>query len=340
MKSLASRGLLTGLLVIGFLLMGSFAFGQGKPIELTYSTHMPAPHANTLVSKAWAEEVEKRTNGRVKVTVFPGGTLLAPAQCYNGVIRGIADIGWIVLGVTPGRFPLTEVFDVPLGYNSGLGATRLMNEYYRRFKPKEFDETKVLYFHGHPRGGIHSKKPIEKVADFKGVKIRATGNTANIVTALGGTPVGMPINETYDALSRGVVDATCAAFDALKDWKFAEVAKYSIDSPGFGFTGSFLVFMNKNKWNALPPDIQQTIEKINDEFLVREGKTWDAASDAGREFGLKSGLRIINLSKEETEKAAAALKPLGNDYLQRMKKLGLPGDEAMKFVQDRIRDFQ
>lgn len=340
MKSLVSRSLLTGVLAIGFLFFNSFALGQVKPIELTYSTHMPAPQASTALAKEWAQEVEKRTNGRVKVTVFPGGTLLGPAQCYSGVTKGIADIGWVVLGVTPGKFPLTEVFDVPLGYNSGIGATKLMNEFYKKFRPKEFDDSKVLYLHGHPRAGIHSKKPIHKLADFKGMKIRATGATASIVTALGATPVGMPINETYDALSRGVVDATTAAFDSLKDWKFAEVTKYSIDSPGFGFTGVFGVFMNKQKWNEFSPDIQNIIEKINEEWMVKEGKVWDAASDAGKEFALKAGHQIISLPKEEAEKATIAVKPLLDVYVQRTKKLGLPGDEALKFCQDRIKEFQ
>jgi TRAP-type transport system periplasmic protein len=340
MKRLTCGILVAGVLVIVSLFFNSFALGQEKAIEITYSTHMPAPHLSTLLAKEWAKEVEKRTNGRVKVTVFPGGTLLTADKAYNGVLTGIADVAWIVLGVTKGRFPLTEVFDLPLGYNSGLGAGRLMNEYYKKFRPKEFDESQVMYLHGHPRGGIHSKKAIRKFEDFKGLKIRTTGATSDIVKALGATPVGMPVNETYDALSRGVVDASTGAFDTLKDFRWAEVVKYSIDSPGFGFTGAFGVFMNKQKWNGLPPDIQKIIEKINEEWIEREGKTWDETSNAGKDFALKAGNEIISLSKEETDKVVTAVKPLWNNYVERAKKLGLPGDEALKFCLDRMKEFQ
>lgn len=326
--------------VIGICYFNSSAFGQAKPVELSYSTHMPVQHAMTVLSNEWAKEIEKRTNGRVKVTVFAGGTLLSGSTVYDGVLKGIADVGWIVPSFTKGRFPLTEVLDLPIGYRSGMAATILVNEFYQKFKPKEYDESQVMYLHGHGPGVIHSKRAVNKLEDIKGLKIRSTGLSAKIAAALGGTPVGMPVNEAYDALSRGVVDASLAPFEALQGFRWGEVVKFSTESLGFAYTDAFLVAMNKKKWNALPPDVQKIIEKINEEWIEKQGKVWDAIDISGRDFTLKLGNKIITVSKEENERMAKAVKPLLDDYVQNMKKLGLPGDQALKFCMDRLKELQ
>ena len=122
------------ILLIGFSFINK-ASAQ-KPIELSYSVFQPAAHKATLFLSEWAKEIEKRTNGRVKITVFPGGTLTPADKCYQGVITGISDIGYSVLGYTRGRFPLAEVFDLPLGIKSGVMATKLANEFAKSFSPK------------------------------------------------------------------------------------------------------------------------------------------------------------------------------------------------------------
>src|SRR4030066_2598183 len=123
-------------------LVASTAMAQ---VKLNYSNFFPAPHKNSVLSVEWGKEIEKRTNGRVQVTVFPGGTLTKADVCYDGVVKGISDLGMSVLGYTRGKFPLTEVIDLPLGYKSGMAATKLINEYYKKFRPREFDEVKVMY---------------------------------------------------------------------------------------------------------------------------------------------------------------------------------------------------
>jgi TRAP-type transport system periplasmic protein len=326
--------------VLGFTCFSPSAFGQAKPIEITYSTHMPAQHSMTVLSNEWAKEIEKRTNGRVKVTVFAGGTLMGADKVYDGVAKGIADVGWVVLGATRGRFPLTEVLDLPLGYKNAVAASKMANEYYNKFKPKEFDESQVMYLHAHGPIVLHSKKPVNKLEDIKGLKIRSISLSAKIAAALGGTPVGMPVNEAYDALSRGVVDASLSPFEALKGFRWAEVTKYSIELTGSASSQGFAVVMNKRKWNALPPDTQKIIEKINEEFIEKQGKQWDAIDVEGKDFALKLGNKVSALSKEEGEKVAKAVRPLLTDYVQNMKKLGLPGDEALKFCTDRLRALQ
>lgn len=317
------------------------AFGQAKPIELTYTTHMPARHTVTLMSIDWGKEVEKRTNGRVKVTVFAGGTMLAADKAYDGVTKGIADIGVAVLGFTRGRFPLTEVIDLPLGYRNAFDSTRLLNAYLKKFKPKEFDEVKILYAHAHGPGVLHtSKKAVGSFEDLKGLKVRCTGLSAKIVGAVGAAPVAMPIGDTYDALSRGVVDASLAPFEALEGWRWAEVVKYSTESPAFGYTSAFVVVMNKKRWDALPPDIQKSVEQVSDGQSEKDANNWFTIEKSGKDYGLKMGIKVSAFSKEDNEKANKAVRPLLDEYVQNMKKAGLPGDEALKFCLDELKKIQ
>jgi len=323
--------------IIGFSLVARTASAQ---IKLNYSIFFPAPAKQTVDATDWAKEIEKRTNGKVQITMFPGGTLTPPDKCYDGVVKGISDIGYSVLAYTRGKFPLTEVADLPLGIKSGLVATKLINEYYKKFNPKEFNEVKVMYLHGHGPGIIHTKKAVRKLEDLKGMKIRCTGLAAKIAAALGATPVAMPMSETYDSLSRGVVDGSMAPMEALSTWKWGEVVKFTTEDYGASYSTGFFVVMNKDKWNALPPDIQKIIEKVNEEWIEKTGKVWDEIDKAGREFTLKLGNQIIPLSKEENEKWAKAVTPLLDDYVKNMKDKGLPGDEALKFYMDQLKKLQ
>ena len=319
---------------LGLMLSASGAFAQTKPIELSYSIFFPAPHKHTVLAGEWAKEVEKRTQGKVKVTLFPGGTLTPAPTCYDGVVKGISDIGMSVLAYTKGKFPLTEVIDLPLGYTSGVAATRLINQYYQKFKPKEFEEVKVLYLHAHGPGILHSKKAVYKLEELKGMRIRCTGTVTEVVKALGAVPMSMPMGETYDALNRGMVEGSMAPMESLEGWKWGEVVKFTTESHGSAYSTGFFVVMNKEKWNALPADIQATLEKINAEWVDKAGKVWDDIDKSGKEFSLKLGNKILPLSKEENQRWAKATSPVLDGYVKAMKEKGLPGEEALKFSLD------
>jgi len=303
-------------------------------IKLNYSNFFPAPHKNSILADQWCKEVEKRTNGRVKVTYFPGGTLTPAAQTYDGVVKGIADIGFSVLGYTRGKFPMMGVIDLPLGYKSGTQATALINAYYKKFKPKDLDEVQVMYLHGHGPALIHTKKPVYKLEDLKGMKIRAQGTVVPIVQALGGAPVGATMPETYDALRTGVVEGSVAPYEALQGWKWGEVVAATTESYSCAYTAGMFVVMNKAKWNSLPPDIQKIITQINEEWSVKQGKVWDEIDKAGKDFTVKRGNKIITLSKEEGARWAAAVNPVIDQYVKDLNAKGLPGNEALKFCLD------
>jgi len=185
-----------------FVPMGTFQV-QAEPIKLTYSNFFPPTHIQSRLAESWCKEVEKRTNGQVKVEYYPGQTLTKANQSYDGVLQGLSDIGFSVLAYTRGRFPVMSAIDLPLGYTSGRVATAVINEVYKKFKPKELDDTQVMYLHAHGPGLVHTKdKPVRKLEDMKGLKFRAHGTSADVVNFLGGTPVPERPGKTENFLQR------------------------------------------------------------------------------------------------------------------------------------------
>ncbi len=323
-----------------FLFLPGNSSAQAKAITLNFSNFFPAVHKNSIIADQWCKEVERRTNGRVKITYYPGAMLTPAAQTYDSVVKGIADIGESVLGYTRGKFPLMQVIDMPLGYKNAYVVTKMINELYKKFKPKEFDEVKVLYLHAHGPGILFTKKPVNKLEDLKGMKIRSTGFSAKIAQHLGATPVAMPQTETYDALRTGVVEGVLNPIEAMKGWRIGEVVNYTIENYGSAYSTSFFVVMNKGKWNALPSDIQKIIEQINEEWIEKQGKLWDEIDKEGRDFMVQRNNKFITLSKEEDARWAEKVKPILAEYVQDMKSMELPGEEALKFCLDYLKAHQ
>jgi TRAP-type transport system periplasmic protein len=325
---------------LGFGLAPSGGNAQEKAIALNYSNFFPAPHKNSILAEQWCREVEKRTNGKVKIAYFPGGTLTPAAQTYDNVVKGIADIGFSVFGYTRGKFPMISMMDMPLGYRNAGVATGLVNDFFKKFKPKELDEVHVLYLHGHGPGILHTKRPVAKLEDMKGMKIRAQGTIVPIVQALGGAPVGATMPETYDALRTGVVEGSMAPYEALKGWKWGEVINSSTECYGSAYTATMFVVMNKAKWNKLPPDVQKVFTDVSAEYIDKQAKVWDEIDKEGKEFTLKRGNKVIPLSAEENARWAAKVRPIIDAYAAEVKAKGLPGDEALKFCADYLKSHQ
>ena len=324
-----------------FLALLTFSpVSSAQTIALKYSNFFPAPHANSVIADQWCKEVEKRTNGKIKLSYYPGGTLTPPPQTYDSVVKGIADVGTSVMAYTRGRFPLSEVVDLPINLKSAVMATSLINELYKKFKPKEFDETQVMYLHAHGPGILHSKKAVNKLEDMKGLKVRSTGLSAKIVQALGGAPVGMSMNEAYDALSRGVADAILSPNEALKGYKLGEVTAFTTENYSTAYTSGFFVVMNKAKWNSIPKDLQGIIEKINQEWLEKQARLWDEIDVEGKDFAIKQGMKYIALSADESARWAKTVGPILDDYVKEAKAKGIAGDEALKFCQDYLKANQ
>jgi len=307
-----------------------------KAIELNYSIFFPPTHIQTKTAEAWAKEIETRTQGRVKITIFAGGALTQAPQCYEGVVNGISDLGMSCFAYTPGRFPLLEGLDLPLGYPNGAVATRIATELTEKYKPAEVADTHVLYVHAHGPGLLASKKAVKSLDDLKGMKVRATGLSLKIVNALGGAPVGMPQGDTYESLQKGVVDATLCPVETLKGWKQGEVISSITEVPAVGYTTAMFVVMNSKKWASLPADIQKVFTDVSKEWVAKHGQAWDQADADGREFvkGLKR--EMISLSPEEQQKWKQAVQPVLDAYVKAAKEKNLPGEQFLKDAQDLI----
>lgn len=311
---------------------------QEKVIKLKYSNFFPPSHKNSILSEQWGKEIEKRTNGRVKVTYFAGNTLTPPTQTYDSVVKGIADVGQSLVGYSPGRFPLTEVLALPLGYSSGIQATKLTNAFYDKFRPKEFDDTQVMYFHGHGPGLFNTKKVVSSIDEVKGLRIKANAENAAIVTALGGAPVSLPITETYDGLQKGLIDGVLLPIEPIKGWKFFEMIKTIIENYAMSYTAPIFVTMNKEKWNSLPPDVQEIISQINREWAEKQGQQWTDLDKESKEFCLQKGIQIPRATPEQEAETSEKMKPILAEYVASMKTKGLPGDEALMFCQEFLKN--
>jgi TRAP-type C4-dicarboxylate transport system substrate-binding protein len=327
-RSAALAGVLLWITV--FILGGASGVCIADTITLMYSNFFPAAHIQSKLAEAWCKEVEKRTNGKVKVEYYPGQTLTKAKMCYDGVIQGLSDLGFSMLAYTRGRFPLMEVVDLPLGYQSGVEATQVANSVYERFKDIVLTDTKVMYLHAHGPGLVNTKsKAVRKLEDMKGLKIRAHGTSAKVVKALGGIPVDMPMPETYQSIQTGIVDGAMYPLEANKGWKLGEVIDYvTLDFPS-AYTATFFVVMNKDRWNSLPDDVKKTITAINKEWIVKHGKAWDESDKEGVKF-LKSKKReLIELGPEEGKRWKDAVSPLLQGFVEDMKKMNLPGQAAL-----------
>jgi TRAP-type C4-dicarboxylate transport system substrate-binding protein len=341
MKRSVVVGILAAVVFCFLLAVSTHVYAAEKVITIKVANWFPITHKQSILLDEWCKELEKKTNGKVKVNYYPGGTLVPASQAYDAVTKGISDVGNHVLGYTPGRFPLTEVIDLPHGYPNNTVPTHLANAFYAKFKPKEFDQVKILWFHSQAPGIIHTRAvPITKLEDLKGLKMRTYGSNAKLMGLLGGVPVAMPMTDVYDALSRGVADGLMSCYEALEGFRIGEQVKYTTENFGTSYTACFVVAMNKDKWNSLPPDVQKVIDGMIPEYIDKYAAMWEEIEKSGRNYMVKRGDKFTSLSKAEEARWVEKAQPLFEDYVKRMQAKGLPGGEALKFVRDYLKPYK
>lgn len=309
-----------------------------ETVTLKYSNFFPPTHIQSQLAEAWCKEVEKQTEGRVKIEYYPGGSLLKAKQIYDGVVDGISDIGFSVLAYNRGRFPVSGALDLPFGYPSGVVATSVANTLNDELKPKEFDDTKLMYLHAHGPGFIHTRdKVVTKMEDLKGLRIRSTGMSAEMVKALGATPVAMGMPDSYQSLQKGVVDGSAHPIEADAGWKLGEVTKNAVGCYSTAYTTTFFVTMNKDKWAALDPKDQKAIEEINKAWSIKHGEAWDSSDLAGLRFFLERGNTVSGLEADEIERWAAAVAPVIDAYADDLSKKDIDGAAVVKVIRDALK---
>lgn len=311
-----------------------------KPVlKLSYSVFFPPTHIQCQTAVAWADEIKKRTAGQVEITIYPAGTLTQAPQCYEGVVSGISDIGMSCFAYTRGRFPLLEGIDMPLGYPNGIIATRISTQIAEEFKPKELSDVHLLYIHAHGPGILASKKPVRSLNDIQGLKIRATGLSSKIVLSLGGIPVAMSQPETYEALQKGVVEATFCPVETLKGWKQGEVISSITDTSIIGYTTSMFVVMNKAKWDKLTPELQNIFDEVSAEWVIKHGQAWNDADEEGLAFIKELNHEIIKLDMDQQQLLKEKVKPILDEYVTKTMDVGLEGDKFLARLQELIEEY-
>ena len=314
------------------------AFAADQVITLKFANFFPPPSGQSKLCEDFNAELEAKTGGRVKVRYFPGGSLLNAPGIIKGVEQGITDIGFSHIEYTPGRFPVMEAAELPLGYPSGWVVNQIMNDFYNTFKPKEFDNVKMMWLHANTPSMLMTTKAVRKLEDIKGLTIRAPGILGDVIKALGGTPAPTPVTETYDAISKSVLQGAFLGGEAAKNFRIGEVVKYITNTWHVGNSYPFFVVINKKKYNSLPPDIKEIFDTLCGEYKERFALMWNAQDFDAQIFAKGKGVEYIDLPDQEAKRWTKAVEPLMEDYVKKMVSKGFPESEVrgwIKYLRER-----
>lgn len=309
-------------------------------IQLSFSTIFPQTHLHTTLNQIFADEIKQKTGGKVEITVYPVGTLNPPAKTYDAVSKGIADIGMSCPLWVAGRFPMSEVFEMPSDIPSSWVTTKVYADLFQKFPFKEYDDVHVLYLHGPGRNVMATKNtPIKKLDDLKGLQLRTSGATIELVKAWGAVPRAMAMSEAYEALSKGVIEGNFAVPEVLKGFKTAEVLKFVTFTPVSTSSCQF-VAMNKKKWNSLPDDVKKVFTEVSKEYAEKQAMVWMYYDKTGMDYFKSLPERQVYVipsdQRAQWEKPA---KEVLAKYISDKEAMGLPAKEYVKFFQERVAHY-
>ncbi len=325
------RGNLLFMVVIVSIVLGLAATGAAKSITLTFANQNPDTSWSGMNAIGpWAKQVEKATNGKVKVQIFFSQTLTKGKDAWGATKSGIADIAWCFHGYWPGMTPLADVVSLPaLPFTSAEKGSEVLWKLYEKFPAiqKEFSDNKILLlFTSNPYILITTKKPVKALEDIRGMKIRMSGGPpTEMMKSLGGTPMMVPMPDNYISLQKGVIDGMGAPWEAIHGFRLYEVVNYYTDTPFPAVY--FSIAMNKRKWNSLDKEIQDAIMSVSG---LEGSKFWgrnffDTAKDGVMEKAKAAGKDIKVYSLPDAERKRwldTAGKPIWNQWVKKMKDKG------------------
>lgn len=262
---------------------------------LRFSHFWPATSSfNEEVIKPWVEAIEQESDGRLKIELYPSATLSKPQVTYEAAVKGTVDIGSQAHGYTSGRFPLTQIAELPGLSSSATQMSCILQTLYENGTiASEYEDSHLLFMYGAGPGVLHtSNKLITTPEDMKGMRIRRPSAVAgDILESMGASPVGLPANDIYTSLQRGVVDGLSFPWEAVKTFKIDEVTKYHTNIPFY--SSALMVSMNNETYNGLPADLQKVIDdnsgmalalKVGEVFDKHDKMVLQEARDKGDEF--------------------------------------------------------
>ena len=306
----------------------------------------PKSPAHVSMLEPWAKRINEASKGKVKIEVVPSMALGGkPPDLIKQVRDGVVDLVWTVNGYTPALFPRSEVFELPFVHVNNLQATNLaMKEMFDKHLAPEYAGTKVLWLHVHAGQAFHMvDAPVRKPDDLVGKKMRIPTRTgAWILEALGATPVGMPVPDLPQALSKKVVDGALVPWEIIPPLKLHELTKYQIEGKGrirFGTT-TFQVSMNEAKWKSLSPEIQKVfLDNSGDDWWRQVGKVWTDSEDVGIDLVKKAGHTHIELSEAEMAPFRAKLEPVVKRWIDEVSAKGVNGKELVDVARATIAKY-
>src|SRR5256712_7446176 len=300
----------------------------------------PTHHITAVVLQGWANEAEKITNGRVKFQMLPKHPS-APPGTFDAVREGLVDLSYVTASYTPARHIMPMLPELP-----GAGDTALVNSVaYSRIhwkhlhKVGEYKGVKLLGVFTHGPGQMFTKKPVRSIADVQGLKIRTGGGIAEkVAKALGASAFVKPAPESYELLSSGVADGVFFPLESIISFKLDTVLEQATLFPGGMYSSAFGFFMNEEKWNKLPKQDQDAIEKISGEYIARlAGNSWDEADRKGMEALKKSGVKIVNANSELVAEVKKRSAPIIDDWIQKANAKRLDGAKKLAEFRDALK---
>ncbi|MCY3983365.1 MAG: TRAP transporter substrate-binding protein [Roseovarius sp.] len=324
---------LCGAAILAVLTSGALA----QEVTLKLHQFLP-PQANVpkLVLDVWADKVEETSGNRIKIDRFPSMQLGgSPPELLDQAIDGVADIIWTVVGYTPGRFPSTEVFELPFMVEDARAASCA---YWKMFEEHmendEFSAVKILGTWVHGPGMFHTSDPVETPADLQGMKIRGGSRLVNdLLVAAGATPVGMPVPAVPEALSKGVIDGTTIPWEVTTALKIPELVENHTEFDGAAlYTLTFVLAMNKEKFDSLPDDLKAVVDDSSGlNFSIFAGGTQADADGPAREIAMDNGNNIITVS--DTTEWEALVRPIYDTWVADMQSRGKDGQALIDQAQ-------
>lgn len=315
--------------------------------DVTLRVHHIWPNTATVPSKVlnpWCEKIAAESKNRLKCHLMPsmsaGGT--AP-QLVDRVKDGVDDMVLTLPGYTPGRFPTTEVFELPFMARDAESASRAVWEFVQKNSLKEFQGTKLLAIWVHDEGHLHNaKRPIKTLADFKGLKLRApTRQTTKLVQLLGASAVGMPITGVADAISKGTLDGAAIPWEAVTGFRITENVKYHTVTPPTRpalYTAVLMWTMNQAKYDALAPDLKAIIDRHSGAALSAQlGKAYDDSQAPSRKIAEDRKNEVYTLPEAEVDQWIKASAPIYDAWVADMDKRGLNGKQLLQDARELVK---
>tara|TARA_R110002094_G_scaffold2238_2_gene9351 strand:- start:2090 stop:3127 length:1038 start_codon:yes stop_codon:yes gene_type:complete len=338
MNKRAFMGIAGAALAIGLSTTGAFA----QEVTLRMHQFLP-PQANVpkLILDVWADKVEADSKGRIKIERYPSMQLGGkPPELMDQAIDGVADIVWTVVGYTPGRYPSTEVFELPFMVKDARAASSAYWQMFEKhMKDTEFKDVHILGTWVHGPGMLHTNKEVRSPDDMQGLKIRGGSRLVNeLLEITGATPVGMPVPAIPEGLSKGVIDGTTIPWEVTSALKVPELVKNHTEFTGAAlYDLTFVLAMNKDKYESLPDDLKKVIDDNSGlEFSIFAGGTQSDADGPARQAAVDMGNNIVTLNEEETQVWRDASQPIYDSWVAEMNDKGIDGqaliDEARSLM--------